>query len=105
MVGFKCGNCGSYNTVRCGNEEVPEDEAGQGADGGEGGRMNMLLEMIRMIRERRRQREQEEDQSSADDESDEENAPPEKLVNTCVYMYVHNILLSIRILGTGSEFP
>ena len=27
VVGLKCTNesCGSYNTVRCGNEEIPQD--------------------------------------------------------------------------------
>ncbi len=25
MVGFKCAECDSYNTVRCGTEEIPED--------------------------------------------------------------------------------
>ncbi len=25
VVGFKCSECGSYNTVRCGAEELPED--------------------------------------------------------------------------------
>lgn len=25
IIGLKCGGCGSYNTVRCGNEEIPED--------------------------------------------------------------------------------
>lgn len=33
VVGFKCSNCGSYNTVRSGNEEIPRDE---GEEGGEG---------------------------------------------------------------------
>ena len=42
VVGFKCGNCGSYNTVRSGSEEMPEDggqqERGEDGGGGEGER-------------------------------------------------------------------
>lgn len=33
MVGFKCSECGSYNTVRCGNEEIPECPEGGGVMG------------------------------------------------------------------------
>lgn len=37
MVGLKCPKCSSYNTVRCGNEEIPEDDgAGVGAGAGFG---------------------------------------------------------------------
>ena len=34
VVGFKCSECGSYNTVRCGNEEIPQDPAGGGVMAG-----------------------------------------------------------------------
>ena len=56
VIGLKCVNCGSYNTVRCGNEEIPEDEGGEGeGEGeGEGARPRQVLqEMLRMIREMR----------------------------------------------------
>ena len=77
VVGFKCGNCGSYNTVRCGNEEIPEDE-GEGAEVRPG---HILQEMLRMIREmrqrfrgraRRGEGEEEEEEESGDEEEEEE---------------------------------
>ena len=30
VIGLKCGQCGSYNTVRCGEEEIPEDAEPEG---------------------------------------------------------------------------
>ena len=52
VVGLKCTNCGSYNTVRCGNEEIPEDQGG-GEEGEEVRPGQVLQEMLRMIREMR----------------------------------------------------
>ena len=54
VVGLKCGECGSYNTVRCGNEEIPEDEGGQ--EGAVGGGVGVVpfLEMWRIIQNARR---------------------------------------------------
>ena len=49
VVGFKCGGCGSYNTVRCGNEEIPEDE--EGGDGAEMGAGQMLENVMRMLQD------------------------------------------------------
>ena len=81
MVGFKCNDCGSYNTVRCGNEEIPEDEGGEGEEP----RRNVLLEMVRMVREMRRRHREEreegqerEEGEERDEESGEENEPPAK---------------------------
>ena len=83
IVGLKCTNCGSYNTVRCGNEEIPEDQGG-----GEEVRPGQVLqEMLRMIREmRQRYREiaraaagdggngeQEEEEGEEEEEEEEEH--------------------------------
>lgn len=45
IVGLKCLNCSSYNTVRCGNEELPEDAEVALDDL----RMQMVLDMIHQI--------------------------------------------------------
>ena len=45
IVGLKCLNCNSYNTVRCGNEELPEDAEVALDDL----RMQMVLDMIHQI--------------------------------------------------------
>ena len=86
VVGLKCANCGSYNTVRCGSEEIPEDH-GEGEEG-EGVRPgHVLQEMLRMIREMRQRyrdlaraggeaanREEEEEEEAEHESTDEEFA-------------------------------
>ena len=53
IIGLKCEHCSSYNTVRCGNEEVPEDAEMALEDV----RMQMIWEMIhQMVQARQRER-------------------------------------------------
>lgn len=53
IIGLKCVHCSSYNTVRCGNEEVPEDAEVALEDV----RMQMIWEMIhQMVQARQRER-------------------------------------------------
>ena len=59
IVGLKCTNCGSYNTVRCGNGEIPEDQGGAG-DGGNGEQEE---------EEGEEEEEEEEEHESTDEES------------------------------------
>ena len=59
MVGLKCMECGAYNTVRIGDEEIPPDAVPVRAQ-----------EYLRRQEERRRQRELEE-------RNEEQNEEPE----------------------------
>lgn len=52
VIGFKCSECGSYNTVRCGNEEIPPDP--QPRQGG-------LVGLIRRLAARGNQRQGDEE--------------------------------------------
>ena len=91
VVGFKCGNCGSYNTVRCGSEELPEDRggAGEGAEGegeaegeeagGGGGAMRMINALLEIARVRREMRQQQRGEEGEEDETDDgESMPSER---------------------------
>ena len=58
MIGLKCSSCGSYNTVRSGNEEVPEDP-------------NPAVGLLNIIRQRmrRRAREHQDQEHSQEEET------------------------------------
>ena len=84
VVGFKCSNCGSYNTVRSGNEEFPQDEGEEGEER-EGARQGVHVrggavfrEVWRMIRDLDRVHHRE----GVVDESSDEESDGERLVTT-----------------------
>ena len=48
VVGLKCPKCSSYNTVRCGNEEIPEDDGGAEGNGGNDMVMRILNHLLNL---------------------------------------------------------
>ena len=88
-MGFRCENCRSYNTVRCGNEEFPEDAGrreneGENNDGGRGRggavrMINAVLELARLRRQQRREQREREEESEEED-TDDESLPSMRLV-------------------------
>ena len=65
IIGLKCmgADCGSYNTVRCGQEEIPEDAVPVRAQ-----------EFMEFVRQRREARDNHQDDNGEDSDQEDEGA-------------------------------